>query len=138
MVSRSAKYCHQCFRYRCYSLLPTVDDATWLQVWLQEFAWTEAEKLRRLKDRSSNLRLTSIVREEVDREPMFCFETAIKLYYFSHIIYFYDKVCASALLSCRIFLLKLVLSAHLQHASKHACMLISIDEVIEGTRLGRG
>lgn len=93
-------------------------------MWLQEFAWTEAEKLRRLKDRSSNLRLTSIVREEVDREPMFCFETAIKLYYFSHIIYFYDKVCASALLSCRIFLLKLVLSAHLQHASKHACMLI--------------
>ena len=83
----------------------------WLQVWLQEFAWTEAEKLRRLKDRSSNLRMTSIVREEVDREPMFCFETAIKLYYFSHIIYFYDKVrncgntvfrllCAPRHLSC--------------------------------------
>jgi hypothetical protein len=26
------------------------------------------------------------------REPMFCFETAIKLYYFSHIIYYYEKV----------------------------------------------
>jgi hypothetical protein len=63
-----------------------------VQVWLQEFAWTEAEKLRRLKERSSNLRVTSIVREAVDKEPMFCFETAIKLYYFSHIIYFYDKV----------------------------------------------
>ncbi len=69
-----------------------IDLEMWLQVWLQEFAWTEAEKLRRLKERSSNLRLTSSVREEVDREPMFCFETAIKLYYFSHIIYFYDKV----------------------------------------------
>lgn len=68
-------------------------------MWLQEFAWTEAEKLRRLKERSSNLRLTSIVREEVDREPMFCFETAIKLYYFSHIIYFYDKVRTEAMLT---------------------------------------
>ncbi|KAK9907744.1 hypothetical protein WJX75_009081 [Coccomyxa subellipsoidea] len=77
-----------------YMFMPKDPDAQdqVLQVWLQEFAWTEAEKLRRLKDRSSNLRLTSIVREEVDREPMFCFETAIKLYYFSHIIYFYDKL----------------------------------------------
>lgn len=73
-------------------------------MWLQEFAWTEAEKLRRLKERSSNLRLTSIVREEVDREPMFCFETAIKLYYFSHIIYFYDKVRTPSP-SCTIVLL---------------------------------
>lgn len=24
---------------------------------------------------------------------MFCVETAIKLYYFSHIIYFYEKAC---------------------------------------------
>ncbi|CAL8470482.1 g10024 [Coccomyxa elongata] len=77
-----------------YLFMPKDPDAQdqVLQVWLQEFAWTEAEKLRRLKERSSNLRLTSIVREEVDREPMFCFETAIKLYYFSHIIYFYDKL----------------------------------------------
>ena len=26
---------------------------------------------------------------------MFCFESAIKLYYYSHIIYHYDKVCYS-------------------------------------------
>ena len=26
---------------------------------------------------------------------MFCFESAIKLYYYSHIIYHYDKVCHS-------------------------------------------
>ena len=62
-----------------------------MQVWLQEYAWTEAEKLGRLQDRSSSLRLTSAAKEEVDREPMFCVETAIKLYYFSHIIYFYEK-----------------------------------------------
>ena len=92
-----------------------------LQVWLQEFAWTESEKLRRLKDRSSNLRLTSIVREEVDREPMFCFETAIKLYYFSHIIYFYDKVRTSAI----SFLASLPLRRiWLDRKTSTACMLM--------------
>lgn len=64
-----------------------------LKVWLQEHSWTEAEKLGRLEDRSSSLRLASDVKAEVDREPMFCVETAIKLYYFSHIIYFYEKAC---------------------------------------------
>ena len=62
-----------------------------VKVWLQEYAWTEAEKLGRLDDRSSSLRLASDAKAEVDREPMFCVETAIKLYYFSHIIYFYEK-----------------------------------------------
>ena len=77
-----------------------------VKVWLQEYAWTEAEKLGRLDDRSSSLRLASDAKAEVDREPMFCVETAIKLYYFSHIIYFYEKAgylhCAQTLYVAKI------------------------------------
>lgn len=62
------------------------------QAWLQEFCWTEEEKPSRKELRSSSLRPTSKVRSAVDREPMFCFETAIKLYYFSHISYFFHQV----------------------------------------------
>ena len=63
-----------------------------MQAWLQEFAWTEAEKLQKWKARAGNLRLTSSALHELNKEPMFCFESAIKLYYYSHIIYHYDKV----------------------------------------------
>ena len=35
---------------------------------------------------------------------MFCFESAIKLYYYSHIIYHYDKACFPAL-SCLVSVL---------------------------------
>ena len=63
-----------------------------MQAWLQEFAWTEAEKLQKFKTRAGNLRLTSAALHELNKEPMFCFESAIKLYYYSHIIYHYHKV----------------------------------------------
>ena len=63
-----------------------------MQAWLQEFAWTEAEKLQKWKTRAGNLRLTSAALHDLNKEPMFCFESAIKLYYYSHIIYQYHKV----------------------------------------------
>ncbi len=63
-----------------------------VQAWLQEFAWTEAEKLQKWKTRAGNLRLTSAALHDLNNEPMFCFESAIKLYYYSHIIYQYHKV----------------------------------------------
>eukprot|EP00884_Botryococcus_braunii_P022793 jgi/Botrbrau1/9198/Bobra.0236s0025.1 len=48
---------------------------------LQEFAWTEAEKPQKMADR--NQKLQSLI----EREPMFCFETALKLWYFSCLAY---------------------------------------------------
>ena len=42
----------------------------------------------------------------MDREPMFCFETSIKLYYFSHIIYFYDKARGGFLFFMSMILIK--------------------------------
>ena len=71
----------------CYLNRPVV-----AQAWLQEFAWTEAEKLQKWKKRAGNLRLTSAALHDLNKEPMFCFESAIKLYYYSHIIYQYHKV----------------------------------------------
>ncbi|BDA50387.1 probable lipase at C-terminar half [Coccomyxa sp. Obi] len=63
-----------------------------LQAWLQQFSWTEADKPGKLEQRRRQARESSAAREALDREPMFCFETAIKLYYFSHIIYYYEKL----------------------------------------------
>ena len=51
---------------------------------LQEFAWTEEEKDAKLQQRRRQY--------GQDCEPMFCFETAIKNYYLSHLIYSYQKV----------------------------------------------
>ena len=75
-----------------------------MQAWLQEFTWTEAEKLQKWKLRAGNLRLTSAALHELNKEPMFCFESAIKLYYYSHIIYHYDKAWFPAL-SCLVSVL---------------------------------
>ena len=71
-----------------------------VQAWLQEFAWTEAEKLQKWKTRAGNLRLTSAALHDLNKEPMFCFESAIKLYYYSHIIYQYHKVCGHCEAGC--------------------------------------
>lgn len=68
------------------------------QAWLQQFSWTEAGKPAKLEQRRRLAREDSAAREALDHEPMFCFETAIKLYYFSHIIYYYEKVHAAPLL----------------------------------------
>ncbi len=65
------------------------------QAWLQQFSWTEAGKLGKLEQRRRLAQENSAAREALEREPMFCFETAIKLYYFSHIIYYYEKVQAA-------------------------------------------
>lgn len=52
------------------------------QVWLQEFAWTESEKLSKIKARGSSLPDN----HGIMMEPMFCFETAIKMYYYAHMV----------------------------------------------------
>lgn len=60
--------------------------AAWVQAWLQEVAWTEAELPKQLAQRNS--RATS-PREaaQLQREPMFCYETALKLLKWSSLTY---------------------------------------------------
>lgn len=61
-----------------------------LQVWLQEFAWTEDDLPNKKEERSSSLPSGSDV-EQLNREPMWCFETAIKLMYWSFLCYDYEE-----------------------------------------------
>jgi len=58
-----------------------------LQVWLQEFAWTEAEIPQKRSERVSSLPEDSFEGFCMDCEPLFCFETAVKLMYWSFLAY---------------------------------------------------
>ena len=65
-----------------------------MQVWLQEFAWTEADKPIKLAARSSMVPNDA----ELGRQPMFCFETMMKLLYWSCFVYDHMRVCTHFLL----------------------------------------
>ncbi len=60
------------------------------QVWLQQFAWTEAQKTERLAERLTRLTGPAAA-EALAAEPMFCFETALKALYWSTLVYRYDE-----------------------------------------------
>ena len=62
-----------------------------LQVWLQEFSWSEEDLPRKLKQRASSLPDDSFAVAELNKEPMFCFETAVKLLYWSTLVYYIDS-----------------------------------------------
>ena len=55
------------------------------QVWLQEFAWTEEEKERKVASRNSSI--PEGVQSELLAEPMFCVATMMKALYWSLLIY---------------------------------------------------
>ena len=61
------------------------------QVWLQQFAWTEAEKPSRLADRCEHVTCPASA-ASLDEEPMFCLETALKALYWSTLVYRYDEM----------------------------------------------
>eukprot|EP00884_Botryococcus_braunii_P001515 jgi/Botrbrau1/11364/Bobra.0038s0112.1 len=64
-----------------------------LRVWLQEFAWTEAELPKKIKDRSRNRPNCS----DLQKEPMFCFQTMINCLYWSCLVYDYEEALDSPL-----------------------------------------
>ena len=59
-------------------------------MWLQQFAWTEAEKPGRLADRAEHGR-TPGAAASLAEEPMFCMETALKALYWATLVYRYDE-----------------------------------------------
>jgi hypothetical protein len=63
------------------------DQTAILQVWLQEFAWTEDDIPSTKSKRVSSLPDDSFEGFCMDCEPLFCFETAIKLMYWSFLAY---------------------------------------------------
>ena len=64
-----------------------------LQVWLQEFAWTEEDKEEDMCNRSrSRDRLSSKDADRLQKQPMFCMETAINMFYWSVLVYDHEEV----------------------------------------------
>ena len=61
------------------------------QVWLQEFAWTEDEKLAKLQRRNR----CGPQGRQLAKEPLFCFEYAMNMLYWSSLVYDYGEVSHS-------------------------------------------
>ena len=72
-----------------------------LQAWLQRFAWTE-KKLERRKQARNSLPVDKTL---LQGEPMFCFETAVKLLYWCGFVYEHGEtkpvVCYTIPCACR-------------------------------------
>ncbi|CAL8466201.1 g5737 [Coccomyxa elongata] len=64
------------------------DDTPALQVWLQEFAWTEDEKEAKIERRNRD----GPKGRQLAKEPMFCFEFAMSMLYWSALVYDYGEV----------------------------------------------
>ncbi|KAK9902044.1 hypothetical protein WJX75_002353 [Coccomyxa subellipsoidea] len=81
-----------------YFTMPMDPDARTpiLGVWLQEFAWTEEEKAERLSIRSSS-GVCPDTNDGLSKEPMFCFETAMNMLYWSALVYDYEEALDSKL-----------------------------------------
>jgi len=62
------------------------EDIAILQIWLQEFSWGENELAARKEDRLSSLQC-----EMLRSEPMFCFETSLKMLYWSMLVYRFEE-----------------------------------------------
>ncbi|DBA92428.1 hypothetical protein WJX77_009083 [Trebouxia sp. C0004] len=67
----------------------TGSDTLVMQQWLQHFAWTEKSQSGRSEKRNSMLKLHN--RQLLEQEPLFCFETAVKLLYWCGFAYEYDE-----------------------------------------------
>lgn len=67
-----------------------IKDGHAVQVWLQEFCWTEEEKQRKMDRR--NRTMAEDQRAEIEKEPMFCMETMLNCLYWSLLIYDFDEV----------------------------------------------
>lgn len=63
-----------------------------IQVWLQEFAWTEDEKAAKIERRSRD----GPKGRQLAKEPMFCFEFAMSMLYWSALVYDYGEVRRSS------------------------------------------
>ncbi len=70
-----------------------------MQIWLQMFAWSEATKPQVLWQRATG---ASHQRSLMEREPLFCMETAIKMLYFSGMAYEHDEVGGAANDWCKV------------------------------------
>ena len=71
-----------------------------LQVWLQEFAWTEEEKPVKVARRNSSLPPGQVA--GLQKEPMFCVETMMCCLYWSLLAYDYQDVSHTFVFAARL------------------------------------
>ncbi len=83
--------CNHCLLIRPESGKRKLDDHA-LQIWESEFAWTEADKPIKLAARA----LTVPKGSSLNQQPMFCFETMMAMWYWSCLVYDYQRVRLSA------------------------------------------
>jgi hypothetical protein len=62
---------------------------SYTQVWLQMFSWTEQDLQSQLNKRAALVNNPAAL----TNEPMFCYETAVKLLYWAGLAYEVDEVC---------------------------------------------
>ena len=63
---------------------------------MQEFIWSEEHRSDSAEQRLKRLKVLSTADENM---PLFCFQTAIKSFYFAALIYEYQEVCLICLSS---------------------------------------
>ena len=69
------------------------DGGLCVQVWLQEFAWTEEDKEEDMKSRSASTgKLSAKDASSLQKQPMFCMETAVNMFYWSVLVYDHEEV----------------------------------------------
>lgn len=66
---------------------------------LQDFAWSEAQKDDKLALRNKTLNALGF---DASDQPIFCFETTIKAFYFAALIYEYEEVGSTQII-CNLF-----------------------------------
>ena len=59
-------------------------------MWLQEFAWTKAEKDEKIAKRNASMALQD--QPKIENEPMFCVEEMLKCLYMSLFVYDFPEV----------------------------------------------
>lgn len=68
-----------------------------MQVWLQEFAWTEDEKETKMERRNRD----GPKGRQLAKESMFCFEFAMSMLYWSALVYDHGEVCQYGSVFCQ-------------------------------------
>jgi hypothetical protein len=95
-------YCLQHRLWNCHAVCVETGDRHAMgcgsQEWLQIFAWTEKELPVCLATRDALMR--GVHKGNGKEQPMFCFETGIKLLYWSGLAYEHDEVTSTRRLSC--------------------------------------
>ena len=78
-------------------IIPTQIHAGPVQVWLQEWAWTESAKAKDVEKRNAGDGSAHMDPSKLQGEPMFCYETCVKLLYWTALVYDYrlDGVCTA-------------------------------------------